>query len=163
MTRTAFERLPETVGEVLVGEPFVLGAPELERFEKATWLDRAYPQDPEEFPENIIEGFLLLAMVDSILRFAEADAAAKSGQVEPEPSMWGLNYGLDSVRFISQVHVGDRILSRFETRAVEPKDLGYKVLRHCVFTVEGHERPAMTADWWVFVLPRGTFEKGRRQ
>jgi acyl dehydratase len=157
---SAFDRLPSTVGQVLYGEPFILGINELSHFEKATWLDQAYPADPEEFPEDLIEGFLLLAMLDPILRFAEAAQAAD--QPPEEPSMWGLNYGLDSVRFVSQVHVGDRILSSFQTKAVEPKDAGFKVLRHCVFTVDGHPRPAMTADWWSFVLPRGTLEKRRR-
>jgi hypothetical protein len=36
------------------------------------------------------------------------------------------------------------------------------VLRRCTFTVEGHDRPAMVADRWGFVLPNGTVEKGRR-
>ncbi|MFJ7213674.1 AMP-binding protein [Amycolatopsis sp. NPDC098790] len=149
----AFADLPATVGTVVHGEPFALGNEERELFYRATWLDRAYPQDPADYPENIVEGFLLLSMVDAVARLAQRDAGSQ---------VWGLNYGLDRVRFVSQVRLGDTIVPSFETLEVVPKDVGFKVLRRCTFTVEGQERPAMVADWWAFVLPNGTVEKGRR-
>ncbi|MBP2327204.1 crotonobetaine/carnitine-CoA ligase [Kibdelosporangium banguiense] len=148
-----FDDLPSTVGMVVQGKPFALGNEESDLFHRATWLDKAYPEDPPEFPENLVEGFLLLSMVDAVSRMAGMSDA---------DTMWGLNYGLDRVRFTSQVHLGDRILPTFETLEVVPKDLGFKVLRRCTFTKEGHDRPAMVADWWTFVLPSGTKEKRRR-
>lgn len=144
--RTSFERLPETVGEVIHGEPFTLGGEDSALFQRATWLDRAYPQETGDYPETLVEGFWLLAMLDATCRFA--------GGVD-DRSSYGLNYGLDKVRFVSPVHLGDRILPSFETVEVVPKGDGYKILRHCVFQVEGAAAPAMVADWWGFVLPRG--------
>lgn len=76
--------------------------------------------------------------------------------------MWGLNDGLDRVRFIAPVHLGDRIVPSFEIAAIGPKDLGYKVLRTCTFTLEGTGATALTADWWTFVLPIETVERVRR-
>jgi acyl dehydratase len=144
---TAFEDLPGTVGRIIEGEPFSLSAEDIDRFHQATWLDKAYPEGSvPEFPETLIEGFHLLSMVDAVARFAagaEADL------------MWGLNYGLDRVRFVNQVHHGDRILPTFETLEVIAKGEGFKILRRCTFTVEGSDSPAMVADWWGFALPRG--------
>lgn len=143
------------VGEVVTGEPFVITRQDREQFEIGTWLDRIYPEgEVPEYPETLVEGFQLLSLVDPVLQLALGDQRGL---------MWGLNYGLDKVRFVSQVHLGDRVVPRFETMAVEPKDGGFKVLRRCTFTVEGHDRPAMVADWWAYQLPRGALEKGRRE
>jgi hypothetical protein len=148
-----FETLPSTVGRVVQGEPFTVTAQDTENFERGTWLDKAYPPgEIPEFPETLIEGFHLLSLLDALARMAVGKEAS---------NMWGLNYGLDKVRFVSQVHRGDRVIPTFETLAVEPKDAGYKVLRRCTYTVEGQSRPAMVADWWSYALPRGEFVKGR--
>ncbi|MGI5328723.1 hypothetical protein [Actinomadura nitritigenes] len=155
MNDVTFETLPQSVGRIMQGAPFVLGEEEARAFEKGTWLDRAYPEDDvPEYPETLVEGFLLLSMLDAAARLAAPTTAS---------TMWGLNYGLDRVRFIAPVHLGQRVLSTYETLAVEPKDNGYKVLRRCTFTVEGQDRPAMVADWWSLALPRGTVERARRQ
>jgi len=156
----SFGDLPSSVGTVVTGVPFTLGEFEVEHFEKATWLDKAYPEDAPEFPPTLVEGFLLLSMLDAALKLSVDGGDGGDGV---ESDMWGLNYGLDRVRFVSQVHRGDRVLSTYKVLEVKPKDLGYLVLRRCVFTVEGHDRPAMTADWWSFVLPSGTVERGRRE
>jgi acyl dehydratase len=154
MNEVTFENLPQSVGHVMHGAPFVLGEEESRAFAKGTWLDRAYPDDIPEFPPTLVEGFLLLGMLD---------AAAKLASPASASTMWGLNYGLDRVRFIAPVHLGQRVLSTYETLAVEPKDNGYKVLRRCTFTVDGQDGPAMVADWWSLVLPRGTVEQARRR
>ncbi|MET8977923.1 hypothetical protein ABZX85_20120 [Streptomyces sp. NPDC004539] len=141
------------MGTTIQGEPFTLDAEDSRYFHKATWLDTAYPDDVEEFPDTLVEGFWLLAMVDAVSRLSTSTDSTAT---------WALNYGLDRVRFISPVHLGQRILPTFEVLDVVPKDGGYKVLRRCTFQVEGAETPAMVADWWGYVLPRGTVERGRR-
>ncbi|WP_020099832.1 hypothetical protein [Mycobacterium sp. 360MFTsu5.1] len=154
MSENSFDDLPATVGHIIEGAPFVLGEDEHRAFEKATWLDKAYPAELPEFPSTLVEGFLLLSMVDAAARLASPTDA---------DIMWGLNYGLDRVRFIRPVHFGQKVLSTFETLVVEPKDKGYKILRRCVFTAEGDDSAAMIADWWTFALPRGTVERARRE
>jgi|SRR5882672_2901720 len=155
MNITTFDDLPKTVGDVVDGEPFSLGADDSNLFHRATWLDLAYAgNDQPEFPDTLVEGFWLLAMVDAVARFASPQGLDQ---------FWGLNYGLDKVRFVSPVHFGDRISPTFETLEVTPKNKGYNVLRRCTFRVEGAERPAMVADWWCLVLPRGVFDESRRE
>lgn len=141
-----FDDLPRMVGTTIQGEPFELSQAELSGFEKATWLDRAYPAEDGVYDDDMIEGFLLLGMLDAVLRF--------TGQMDPVDS-WGYNYGVDKVRFVTMVHVGDRLIPTFEVREVVPKGEAFKVLRRCTFTFEGDERIAMVADWWVYVMRRG--------
>jgi hypothetical protein len=154
MPASTFEDLPKTVGQIIQGEPFQINAEDGALFSRATWLDKAYPGgDVAEYPDEIVEGFLLLSMLDAVLRFATG---------KDDSTMWGLNYGLDRVRFVTPVHFGDTIIPTFETVEVVPKDKGFKVLRHCVFQVEGSSSPAMVADWWGYALPRGTVVRARR-
>lgn len=155
MPTVKFDELPGSIGTIIEGEPFHLSAEDSELFHKATWLDKAYPgDDVPEFPERIVEGFLLLSMLDAVLRFATGI---------DDTTMWGMNYGLDKVRFTAQVRIGDTIIPTFETLQVVPKDNGLKVLRRCTFRLQKSSEVAMLADWWGYALPRGTVEKTRRE
>lgn len=143
-----FDDIPSLQGRRFVGETFSLTVEDIARFEHATWVDRAYPADgPSEFPKDIVEGFFSLSLIDALARFT----FPFDGE-----SCWGLNYGLDRVRFIAPFFAGDEIRPEFEIREVRPKGPGYLVLRHCTLTSEGADRPGMVADWWAYVLPRGT-------
>jgi acyl dehydratase len=142
-----FNELPSLKGRTTVGDPFVVTPEDQERFDVATWLDRAYagPSVPE-FPDNIIEGFYALSLVDAVVVFntpGDRDA------------YWGLNYGLDRVRFVSPLWLGKPIVPTIEYLDVKPKDGGFLVLRRVTFSHEDSDRPGMVADWWGFVQPRG--------
>jgi acyl dehydratase len=154
MRAITFEELPATVGQTITGEPLQISATDSEHFHKATWLDEAYPDgDVGEFPDEIVEGFLLLGVLDALLRFATG---------RDDSTMWGLNYGLDKVRFVAPVHFGELMIPTFETLQVLPKDEGFKVLRRCTFELAESGDTVMVADWWTYALPRGTVERARR-
>lgn len=144
--RFSFDELPSLKGETVVGEPFVISAEEQGRFESLTWIDRAYPgPDPDEFPENIVEGFYALSLVDALSVFALPT---------DQDSYWALNYGLDRVRFVSPLRLDEPIIPTFEYLDVKSKDGGYLVLRRVTYAHPGSERPGMVADWWSFIQPR---------
>jgi acyl dehydratase len=144
-SRVPFSAIPGLAGRSYEGEPFTVTRAERDTFEHVTWVDRAYPQgDSPGFPEDIIEGFHSLAMLDAVSTLAG---------VLDGTTVTGYNYGLDRVRFTSPIRIGDRVLSRFTITEVRPRDDGYLILRHCEFTVEGASRPALIADWWVLALP----------
>jgi acyl dehydratase len=141
-----FEAIPTLAGTTYEGEPFTVTREERDAFEHVTWVTRAYPDpDPPGFPEDIVEGFHSLALLDAVSTMADP--------FKPE-SVVGYNYGLDRVRFTAPIHIGDRVLSRFEVKEVRRRGDGYVVLRHCELTVEGADRPALVADWWGLLLPR---------
>jgi carnitine-CoA ligase len=140
--------IPSLVGHRYSGEPFTVTRAERDGFEQLTWVDRAYPDpDPPEFPEDIVEGFHSLALLDAVSTMAEP--------FEPGTTT-GYNYGLDRVRFTAPININDRVHSSFEIKEVRERGQGFLILRHCELTVEGAERPALVADWWVHVLPTST-------
>jgi acyl dehydratase len=146
MTPIAFADIPGLAGTTYEGEPFRVSEDERHTFERVTWITRAYPEpDPPEFPESILEGFHSLALLD---------AAATLARPFDPATTYGFNYGLDRVRFTAPIRIGDLVRSTFEVREVRERGDGYLVLRRCALTVDGADRPALVADWWVLMLPR---------
>lgn len=141
------EDLPGLVGQTFDGAPLVISVDERDTFERITHITEAYPNgDAPEFPENIVEGFHTLSMIDAMANLVRP--------FDPETT-WGLNYGVDRVRFIEPVKPGVTLRSRFEVREVKEKGEGWLVLYHCELTADGSDSPALVADWWVYVAPRG--------
>ena len=60
----------------------------------------------------------------------------------------GINYGFNSLRFLSPVLAGSRLRGRFVLKSVEKKP-GNRLLRENSLTIEidGKETPALVADW----------------
>jgi hypothetical protein len=141
-----FDEIPSLEGRSFTGTPFSLTSPDLELFERATWLDRAYPDpDPPEYPDGLVEGFMSLSLLDAL--------AMDTVRFDPDTT-YGLNYGLDRVRFAAQLTLGQRIVPRFDVTEVRKKGEGWLILRHCTLTAEGSDRPGVIADWWILILPR---------
>jgi acyl dehydratase len=142
----AFADIPSLEGRTYEGEPFTISREERDTFERVTWVTGAYAEpDPPGFPEDIVEGFHSLALLDAVSKMA----------AEPldHQTITGYNYGLDRVRFTAPIRIGDRVHSRFEVREVRRRGDGYLILRHCELTVEGTDRPALVADWWIYLQP----------
>jgi len=126
-----FAELPSLVGRSFQGDWFIVDARNLPLFDQAIYTDRnPYPLDARGYPEDLVEGFHLLALLDHLvnplLRVSDGPCVA-----------W--NYGLDRVRFGS---VG----------AVRPKGSGFLILSRCAVEVGGREQPGMIADWWTYWL-----------
>lgn len=65
----------------------------------------------------------------------------------PQDTAFGLNYGLDRVRWINPVKIGARIRMRCTLHGFEPRDDGgYLIRTNNVVELED-ERPALVADW----------------
>lgn len=91
------------------------------------------------FGGTIAHGFLSLSLLSHFSYELE---------LIPKGIAYGLNYGLDKVRFISPVRVGARVRNRMELIGVEDKGGGRKVLKtRNTIEIEGADRPAMVAEW----------------
>jgi hypothetical protein len=139
-----FAGLPSLVGRSFLGDWFIVDARSLPLFDRAIYTDRnPYPLDARGYPEDLVEGFHLLALLDHLinplLRVSDGPCVA-----------W--NYGLDRVRFISPVRAGQKIRVRGTVGAVKPKGSGFLILSQCAVEVEGQERPGMIAGWWTYWL-----------
>ena len=140
----AFEALPSLVGQTFVGDWFAVDADRLEAFDTATYLDAsAHPLDASLYPDGMVEGFHLLALLDHMM----------NGILYLEgPSAFGWNYGFDRVRFVSPIHVGERMRLTGTIGEVRPREDGFLVRQDCVVEVENRDRPGFVADWWVYWL-----------
>jgi acyl dehydratase len=104
---------------------------------------------------TIVHGFHVLCRVHSDLR-EYAGLPLLTGD-----NVWALNYGLDRVRFISPLRVGQRARTRIDLASVEERQPG-EFLVKTVHTVEpeGSERPFMVAEvLTLFQFRRAATEK----
>src|SRR5215831_8920546 len=140
-----FARLPSLAGRSFLGDWHIIDASKLPLFDVAIYTDQnPYPLDSSGYPEGLVEGFHLLALLDHLVN--------PLLRVSDGPCV-GWNYGLDRVRFVSSVRAGQKIRVKGTVGAVTPKGSGYLVLCQCVIEVDGRDRPAMVADWWTYWLP----------
>ena len=96
------------------------------------------------FGGTFAHGFLTL----SLLSRMGADA-----MLIPYGLNMGLNYGLESVRFLAPVRSGTRVRGRFTLDSLEEKAPGRVLMRHRVSVeIEGEEKPALTALWLTMIF-----------
>ena len=68
--------------------------------------------------------------------------------------LWGLNYGLDTVRFLEPVMGGDRTRARCDVVEIAPWKDGWRGELKLTVEKGGAARPAMVADWIVLFLQK---------
>ena len=75
----------------------------------------------------------------------------------PSDIAYGLNYGLDRVRWISPVPVGSRIRNRCVLKGFDERGEGRYLIRTSnTIEIEGKDRPALVAEWLgLFVRSTG--------
>lgn len=143
----SWAEVPQLRGRTFVGDWFAVDRDRLPAFEHAIYLDEnsdAFAEDP--YPDGLVEGFHLLSLLERLMR----------GTFGPVPgAVEGWNYGMDRVRFVSPVLVGERMRLHVTVADTESKGEGYVLLLQCVVEVENRERPGFTADWRVLWRPVG--------
>ncbi len=136
----------EHVGEELaVSEWSTLTQQQVDMFATATkdqdWMHVDVERSRTESPygTTIVQGFLMMSLVIHLTH---------ETSTEPAGVAYGLNYGMDRVRFTSVVTVGSRVRTRIKLMDVTPRGEGrylYKTQHY--LEVEGQEKPAMVAEW----------------
>lgn len=140
------DEIENLIGTSHNGVPMTVTREQRDHFERLTFITQAHPEpDPPQFPADIVEGFHTLALLDAMSELARP--------FDPSTT-FAYNYGLDRVRWVSPVRIGDRLNSRFDCTGVERKGDGWLVRWSCTVTVVGGQKPTMIADWLVYVLPR---------
>lgn len=105
--------------------------------------------DPERAAETpfggtIAHGFLPLSLLS--VMFAEAGGNVKDASMI-------LNYGFESVRFISPVKTGKRIQGRFVLNSCTERKPGQWLLEFsATIEIEQEEKPAVVARWLVLAV-----------
>ncbi|WP_327699190.1 hypothetical protein [Streptomyces sp. NBC_00459] len=137
------------------GPWFTVGREKLPVFDDATYADQnAHAFDDDNYAENLVEGFHLLALLDHLTN----DLVAAEGD-----RWYAVNYGLDRVRFVTPVQAGVPIRVHGSVAEVRPKGKGHLLLLRIAVEVRGAERPGFTADQWVLWLPTDDVEARETQ
>lgn len=93
---------------------------------------------------TIVQGFLMMSLLIHLMH---------ETKLVPGGTSYGLNYGIDRLRFTNVVLVGSRIRARVVLADVKERGPGrYLVTTTNTVEVEGDEKPAVVADWlnlWV--------------
>ena len=115
-----------------------------------TTLDGQYIHvDPERaasgpFGGTIAHGFLTL----SLLSRMSFDALPAIGDAK-----MGVNYGMNSLRFLTPVKSGQRVRGRFLLRDIARKDENRVLITYdATVEIEGAVKPALVAEWLIMTI-----------
>ncbi|MBE1281830.1 MAG: MaoC family dehydratase [Rhodobacteraceae bacterium] len=122
----------------------------IDDFARVTHDDQWIHIDPERaaretaFGGTIAHGFLTLSLAS---RFVYDCFEDLPGQV------MGINYGFNSLRFLSPVTPGSRVRGRFTLKSVKMRN-DTQLLRetHLIVEIEGADSPALVADWLGLIV-----------
>jgi acyl dehydratase len=105
-------------------------------------IERAKKESP--FGAPVAHGFLTLSLLA---------AAVGSAGVVPADAKGALNYGLDSIRFISPVPAGKRVTANFKLISVEDKGPKGQLLRlGATLNIDGSDKPAVVGELLALVI-----------
>lgn len=115
----------------------------IDQFAECTGDHQFIHVDPEKakltpFGTTIAHGFLSLSLIPAL---------CSKLQILPEGMKMGINYGLDSVRFIQPVKVGSRVRAQLTLIDVTEKNPGQWLTKGKVtLEIEGVDKPAYIAE-----------------
>lgn len=102
-------------------------------------VERSRRESP--YKETIVQGFLMQSLVIYFNHQAN---------LVPADTAYGLNYGMDKVRFLLPVPTGSRVRDRIVLTDFHERSPGRFMQRSThTLELEGHDKPAMVADWLV--------------
>ena len=103
------------------------------------WIHVDTARAAREMPagKTIAHGLFVLSLVPALQR--------RIWRVERRGK--GLNYGSDRVRYTAPVPVGSRVRLHQRLKAAERSGAGTRITTLCEFELEGHDRPAVVAEF----------------
>jgi len=145
------ESLTSRLGEELgVSDWFEITQQRINQFADATddhqWIhvDVARAAKESAAKTTIAHGFLTLSLVPVLLRQT----------LTLPPLRMSINYGVNKVRFITQVPVGSKVRARFVPSSVKhTDDSGVQVIWNITIDREGAEKPCAVVEWITRYYP----------
>ncbi len=134
-------------GDPVAGDWFEITQERIDAFADATLDHQFIHVDPERaaaetpFGGTIAHGFLTLSMLVHLSASIPAELPPLDGL------LMGINYGMNRLRFINPVPVGSRIRAVAQVSDVELKGNAVDTTRTMTVEIEGHEKPALVAEW----------------
>lgn len=147
---STIETFKDRIGQTNTSDWFTIDQPRVNAFADVTLDHQFIHVDPERakaetpFGGPIAHGFLTLSMLS---HFAEQ-------ALPPFPDKAiGINYGFDKVRFLTPVPVGSKLRGKFTLANVTERKPGqYQLTQTVEVEIEGHDAPALAAQWLSLVV-----------
>ena len=144
MKTLALHELPQWVGQPLGQSDWLkIDQARIDRFADATGDHQWIHVDPQRaaqgpFGATVAHGYLTLSLLSALM-----DSIWQVSDVR-----FGLNYGLNRVRFIAPVPVGSRVRLHLKLASTTPlpADAGAQVVLEATFEIEAHAKPACIAE-----------------
>lgn len=151
MARSIQDWLDVPTGEVGISKWFEIDQARVDAFAEVTEHSHWLHTDPERavseagYPGSLAHGFLIVGLINK---------AIDSADLRPTNSPYALNYGVDKVRFLKPMPVGNgfRIRDRIDLLDVEMRDAGLFTRTKHAFEIEGDDSPCVVAEYlavWV--------------
>lgn len=139
--------------ELAVSDWMPLDQARVNMFAEATRHTHWMHTDPERaarespYGGSLAHGFLMLSLISHFI-----DAC----DLRPADSAYALNYGVDKVRFLAPVVVGDgvRVRDRIKLLSAEPRKDGLLARTAHEIEVDGLDRPAVYAEYLALWVPK---------
>jgi acyl dehydratase len=134
--------------EIALSDWVTIDQDQVDQFAYATrdpdWMHVDVERSRRESPYRgtIVQGFLMMSLV---IHLQNQVGLALGG------TSYGLNYGMDRVRFTDVVMVGARVRDRVTLLSCKPKGEGVLMKTRDTLEVEGKSKPGMVADWLVYL------------
>ncbi|MFN0729398.1 MaoC family dehydratase [Polaribacter gochangensis] len=103
-------------------------------------VERAKRESP--FKSTIAHGFMSVALLSKFLE----------DLIQVDSIKLGLNYGLNSVRFMNPVPVNSNLRLKSTVKNIEDHKHGVKVSFSCTIEIEGEEKPACVAEFLTLLF-----------
>ncbi|PFG43002.1 acyl dehydratase [Isoptericola jiangsuensis] len=142
--------LADAVGQRATGDWFTVDQPRITAFADATEDHQWIHLDVERaadgpFGGTIAHGYLTLALLPRL-----------TGELlDVGRTAMAVNYGLDTVRFLTPVPAGGRVRATVEITGAEPAGHGVRLSSTVTVELEGAERPALVAQTLALYVPGG--------
>lgn len=138
-------------GDIGISKWFEIDQARVDAFADVTEHSHWLHTNPERaasegsYPGTLAHGFLIVSLINK---------AIDSADLRPTDSPYALNYGIDKLRFLKPMPVGEgfRIRDRISLLDVELRDTGLFTRTSHAFEIQGDEGPAVVADYlsvWV--------------
>lgn len=140
--------LPQLIGTTKTSAPLTIDENHLKSFAFSTYLDEEYVDlsisKNNALGPELVDGFLLLSLL-TFFSFDKPFFELKGA--------YALNYGVDRVRFISPVFVGDEVfVSRTATRAKPVSPTRIRLEETVEMKRVSDEELVMVAEWITYVI-----------
>jgi acyl dehydratase len=141
----AIDAMQAIIGQTFSSDWVMVDQARIDAFAAATGDHQFIHTDPvaaaqTPFGGTVAHGFLSLSLMPMMMEQADIP--------RPDGMLMAVNYGCDTLRFLSPVRSGSRVRGHFKPLSIDLKRPGqFQQKTEFTLEIEGSEKPALVAEW----------------